>query len=85
MGFMDALKGLFGSEVVQGALGSTPLGELGDQLGAQLGDGAAAVEAAGVDVAQLTDAVPGSELLPADLGAALDGIDPTGTADPSVT
>lgn len=82
MGFMDAIKGLFGSDVVQGALGSTPLGELGDQLGSQLGDGAAAVEAAGVDVTQLTDAVPGSELLPTDLGAAVEGIDPTGPADP---
>ena len=74
MGFMDAVKGLFQSDLVQGALGSTPVGDLSEQLGAQVGDVAAGVEAVGVDPAQLTEVVPGAEALPADLGALADDV-----------
>lgn len=74
MGFIDAVKGLFQSELVQGAIGSTPVGDLGEQLGAQVGDVAAGVEAVGAEAGQLTEVVPGVEALPADLGVVADGV-----------
>lgn len=74
MGIIDAVKGLFQSDLVQGALGSTPIGDLGEQLGTQVGDVAAGVEAVGADVGQVAEAVPGIEALPTDLGAVADGV-----------
>lgn len=57
MGFMDAVKGLFQSDLVQGALGSTPVGDLGEQLASPLGDAASGIEAVGAEVGQVGEAV----------------------------
>lgn len=79
MGFLDAVKGLFQSDVVQGALDSTGLA---DQVGSHLGEGVAIAETVGVDPGQLTEAVPGGDVLAEDVLAAGASIDQMGMPDP---
>jgi hypothetical protein len=94
MGILDAVKGLFESNVVQGALESTGLGDhlgaIGEQVpvsdlaGTEL---AGVADLAGADVGQVADLVPTDvlpgEVLPAgDIADVADGIGLPGAPAP---
>ena len=81
MGFMDAVRGLYQSDAVQGVLESTGLA---DHVGSHLGEGTAIVESVGVDPAQVTEMVSGGEVLPSGVGAAVEGIEQLGGPEPPV-
>jgi len=84
MGILDALKGVFESDLVQGALESTPIGDLGEQVGSRLGDAAGAAESVGIDAGQMTEMVPGAEALSTDLGGMVQDAVPLEGVEPPV-